>query len=1796
MKLVFRRLRFCHVWAAIALIVAALLFVPERSAEGVEVPSGLAGVGAHVSQSEGDIAVHGPDSVSVLENTAIGDSIATYRVVTATGADVSGEVFTFSLVGDDAYKYTIDSRSGELFTAAWLDFETDVSDTIFVFASSETVEVGLNVTVNVVNVEDSVSTVQVSKANPVPGVYQGNPEHALDESVPSNFVDTEWANWGTILRIVVRSGAPDPDCGTGLDCVRIRLESEEAEAVQELEAIRSGERGILYVAGVMLVAAEGEDEVKVEITGADRNVMDLHLLAVEREDEVEITFGRLRDAIGVENETPEFDDLEFEQDLDFERVDVEFTFDVTDAYSGMPRPEDLSDLDEDQNYMPVTALVHNSQCYSSVESEESLEGVEGVVLEGGLIYCDGVPEIYPIRDDRDFDEIDNGYEVTTSLILGQGMTYFVTFIACDNAGNCTVFDADETSNALLQRIDTLQDEPTDACLFPLAGDGIIEGMWDGTCPSGREPEPYGGSGDRYARFYTFSLGATSEVTITLTSDEDTYLYLLEGAARDGLELFENDDVVPTQDLNSRIEATLEASQYTIEATTYHSQKTGEFTLAVIGIGGVSSDADCSSGVAVTYPESKPGPVSDCEELLAVRDRLAGTAILNWSTDVPMEEWQGITLSNSQGRVVKFSLESYGLSGEIPPELGNIPALDTLSLYDNELVGEIPASLGNLESLEYLDLGSNRLTGEIPAALGNLGNLEALYLSGNDLTGCIPNGLSDINANDFNELGLDFCDDEVVPPPTVDSCAVDMGEFDSRLEVIDNHWDVECKSVNRPDDGAYYARYFTFDLKEEADVSVTIESGHDAYAYLMEGVGERGTVLFEDDDTNGTNPRIRTTLQPGSYTVEATTYEIGVEGEFKVSVDTDALNGRPPVTCLTPIPSNWPSSYFDLNFHMETDCSSVNRPSDSEYNASYFTFEVKFPAVVSVRLDSDEDGYLYLLEGEDVRGRVLFEDDDSVGRNPRIEESLQPGVYTIEATTYAPGITGEFAMEIRVFSKAGEECLHGDALTGLDDVYLFNDCAMLLDAKYVLAAEPVLNWSADVPIKEWEGIGISGNPPRVTEIDLKGRDLKGEVPLALSNLRRLERLVLRGNSLTGEIPSFGNSASLEILDLGANRLNGELDPSLGRLTELERLTLYRNKLSGEIPPELGDLKNLRGLALERNRLSGEIPHTLGGLESMDTMDLSNNRLVGEIPSELAEIPNLYGLFLSGNNLTGCIPVGLRDVHEEDFGDLGLPFCPPPFTEDCLEPLPAVSAITIRDTWGGGCRSGSGDLLARFYTLSLDAPTLVGLGLSTGHGGYLFVREGERRDGRAVEVVSDSRDIVYTVVNLRSGEYTIEVADDPWNENGDFSLMMRIMEEVPSRDEKDISALMALYLSTDGDGWNRSDNWLTDRPPNEWHGVVADTRGRIVDLRLGGNGLKYRLPPELGLLTELRYLHLENNVLVGEIPPKLGKLLNLRELRLSFTNLTGQIPAELSYLTKLEQLHLNDNDLWGEIPAQMGKLTKLRQFLLGNNELSGEIPGELDGLTNVTTFSLTVNNLSGEIPASLGLLANLARMDLSHNGLRGEIPEELSKLSRLEDLLLGGNFLNGSIPNSLGDLRSLRVLDLTNNRLTGEIPPELGKLTNLEILNLGGCNGLTGEIPVEIAGLTNLQELNLYSNSLDGEIPRELANLSQLRDLKLYRNRLTGNIPAELGKLTELEILYLSFNELKGNIPSDLGNLHELRQLDLEENLLTGEIPKSLAELNHLEYSDFRRNELTGCIPFGMRGIIETDPVLPVCAAP
>lgn len=98
-----------------------------------------------------------------------------------------------------------------------------------------------------------------------------------------------------------------------------------------------------------------------------------------------------------------------------------------------------------------------------------------------------------------------------------------------------------------------------------------------------------------------------------------------------------------------------------------------------------------------------------------------------------DRWTGIKVRNN--RVIEICLPSNGLTGALPDEIGNLEALNNLTIgrTSNQLIGNqitaLPVSIGNLKELETLDLGYNGLT-SLPPSIGNLSSLVLLDLSFN----------------------------------------------------------------------------------------------------------------------------------------------------------------------------------------------------------------------------------------------------------------------------------------------------------------------------------------------------------------------------------------------------------------------------------------------------------------------------------------------------------------------------------------------------------------------------------------------------------------------------------------------------------------------------------------------------------------------------------------------------------------------------------------------------------------------------------------------------------------------------------------------------------------------------------------------------------------------------------------------------------------------------------------------------------------------------------------------------------
>ncbi len=184
---------------------------------------------------------------------------------------------------------------------------------------------------------------------------------------------------------------------------------------------------------------------------------------------------------------------------------------------------------------------------------------------------------------------------------------------------------------------------------------------------------------------------------------------------------------------------------------------GLVTAAGSGTATITAMADSASAKAVVTVRL---PLPERDVLVALYNSTDGPNWVNsenWLTDAPLGDWYGVD-TDASGQVVGLDLggdwlhgHGHGLSGGIPPELGDLVNLQELVLNNNDLTGAIPTELGTLANLRELDLRYNDLTGAIPPELGDLESLERLTLHENYFSGGIPPELGDL-AN-LRELDL-----------------------------------------------------------------------------------------------------------------------------------------------------------------------------------------------------------------------------------------------------------------------------------------------------------------------------------------------------------------------------------------------------------------------------------------------------------------------------------------------------------------------------------------------------------------------------------------------------------------------------------------------------------------------------------------------------------------------------------------------------------------------------------------------------------------------------------------------------------------------------------------------------------------------------------------------------------------------------------------------------------------------------------------------------------------------------------
>ncbi|KAL5786846.1 hypothetical protein ACOSP7_003795 [Xanthoceras sorbifolium] len=391
---------------------------------------------------------------------------------------------------------------------------------------------------------------------------------------------------------------------------------------------------------------------------------------------------------------------------------------------------------------------------------------------------------------------------------------------------------------------------------------------------------------------------------------------------------------------------------------------------------------------------------------------------------------------------------------------------------------------------------------------------------------------------------------------------------------------------------------------------------------------------------------------------------------------------------------------------------------------------------------------------------------------------------------------------------------------------------------------------------------------------------------------------------------------------------------------------------------------------------------------------------------------------------------------------------------------------------------------------------------------------------------------------------------------------------------------------------ANNWSTSASVCSWIGVTCGVRHyRVTALNISYLGLTWTIPPQLGNLSFLALLSINNNNFYGSLPYELIRLHRLKYINFNHNQLSGNVPSSIFNISSLQELSLKHNHLSSivnvssagsnlmsldlsknvfeekyhplyqrGIPKEIGNLTKLMTLLIGYSKLQGEIPKELGNLVELEILILSNNVLlKGQIPSLLFNISSLSIIELTNNSMTGDLPHNICSHqhpSALKRVLLSENQLTGTIPYNLWRCRELTDISLSYNQFTGRIPRDIGNLTMLKHLAIDG-NNLVGEIPYEIDNLPNIEGLGLENNNLVGHIPATIFNISTLKLLTCRDNTLSVSLPSIIGfGVPNVEELNFGNNNLFGTFPSFITNASKLQILEMGNNSFSGFIPSTL----------------------------------------
>ncbi|XP_057975129.1 LRR receptor-like serine/threonine-protein kinase GSO1 isoform X2 [Malania oleifera] len=650
--------------------------------------------------------------------------------------------------------------------------------------------------------------------------------------------------------------------------------------------------------------------------------------------------------------------------------------------------------------------------------------------------------------------------------------------------------------------------------------------------------------------------------------------------------------------------------------------------------------------------------TDQSALLAFKDSITydpqELLATNWSTTTSVCSWIGIACSSHHLRVTALNLSYMGLTGTIPPQLGNMSFLVELELKSNSFHGSLPRELAHLLRLNYINFGFNNLSGEIPSWIGSLPNLQFLNLYGNQFSGSIPGTLfniSSLQVLDLSENQLSGGIPSVVNATSLQylilydnqlsasSTFSNLG-MSNTLEFIDLH----SNSLSGSIPGDLFRR---LPKLEGLYLSSNQFSGELPSSLFF---CKRLQVLYLSlNNFTGSIPR-----QIGNLTLLK-----------ELSFDKNNFQGTIP---------NEVGDLYKLEI-LSLSMNHFNGPIPLK------VFNISTIKIIDLALNQLSGGLpLSIGLGIPNLENLLVGGNKLSGEIPRtISNASKITMLDMGNNSFSGSIPNTISTLSHLkwlnlmFNNLTMESSEGVSilpfLANLKDLENFMLSHNPLNSMLPTSIENISTSLQSLELsncKMWGSIpkdignlsslfllnlsfnGLSGSIPatvgklhKLQGLYFNDNDLQGSIPHELCQLHMVTELLLNNNHLFGSLPPcLGNLSALRSLSVGFNELSSTIPSTLWSLQYILHMNLSSNSFSGSLPYNIGKLKVAINLDFSSNQLSGSIPSTIGGLQNLVTLSLANNAFQGSIPDTFGNLLSIESIDLSNNSLSGVIPKSLN----------------------------------------------------------------------------------------------------------------------------------------------------------------------------------------------------------------------------------------------------------------------------------------------------------------------------------------------------------------------------------------------------------------------------------------------------------------------------------------------------------------------------------------------------------------------------